>query len=478
MLAPSAQSQTAREDDSVATFTVKASFTGASKDPILPNVTYDPNLLAQQGDIVRNGNSFEVTFKTLSGLGANKYSSAIAFRLCRDAKCGTVYPGSEQSFTYTLDVALNDWTTMQRNPAHTGYVHATFDPASFAKAWEFGSATSVGFRPVAARAGTVFVSQNNNAGSASVLALNGRDGSEQWHYSLGASGYYGGPALEGDQVLISSMTVSSDNNPMTVLKADDGQFVRNFIFPAQWSSFAQPTPYAGRAFIASGYYGNIVYSFDLASGVPAWTANGVSGRIWDGEAPAADERYIYYYSGSLDLFDRATGVLVKSIEDPFWQWYGYSYQGGPILGSTNHVIAYSGTTGGALPLVDYDILNGKYRWRTASGYNNTPAFAKGVLYAGSTQYHQFDAIDENSGKPLWSWPLPADESFLGNVVVTDTLVFFSTNKAVYAVALDGKHETKWKAPVSGSLAITPDAKLVVSPVQGVTGAKLTAFSLR
>ncbi len=42
--------------------------------------------------------------------------------------------GSTQAFSYSLTTQLADWTTYQHSPAHSGYVRATFDPASFRKA--------------------------------------------------------------------------------------------------------------------------------------------------------------------------------------------------------------------------------------------------------------------------------------------------------------------------------------------------------
>lgn len=485
VLTPSTTSPTASDADSVTSFTVLADFTGTTSDPIFPQFTYDTALFALDGEIVRAGNRYTAKFKSLGGLAANTNNGKISFRLCRDSGCSVSYPGSNQEFTYSFDVKIADWTTRQRNAAHDGYVHATFDPATFAKAWEFAPAAAVAYDPVAARAGTVFLTQRRNDGSHMALALNSATGAERWHYSLGNVSDASGPALAGDQVLFSTMFTSSGNNPTVTLNATTGLFLRNFISAAQWSTFAQPTPFGDAAYIASGYYGNVVYGFDLANGVSLWQANGSGGKTWDGEAPAVDSRYVYYYSGNLDVIDRVTGALVKSIADPFWMWNGYSYGGTPMLGSNNHVIAYSGNGMGtyssiSFPLVDYDVEAGKYRWRTASGYSGTPAVAKGVIYAASNQTSQFDAIDEQTGKVLWSWPLPVGERFAGNVVVTDTLVFVSTDIGVYAIDLAGTHQTKWGVSTPGWLAITPEARLIVVPfnTSPTLPAKVTAWSLR
>ncbi len=482
-LKPSVTSQTVPEADSTSSFVLEASYTGSTSDPIYPKLTYDKTVLALDGEMTRSGNGYTAKFKTLSGLSAKTYANTVSFQLCRDSDCTTVYPGSTQTFTHSLEVKLSDWTARQRNARHDGFVHATFDPSKFAKAWEVSPASATGFREAAAGRGMVFVTQTSSDRSTVALALDDASGAERWRYSLGNLSYASGPALSGGSVVFSTMFTSSGNNPLVVLNADTGQFTKNFIFASQWSVFAPPTPFENSIYISAGYYGNVVYGYDLNGDAELWTGNGSAGHTWDGEAPAADSRYVYYYSGNLDVFDRLTGERVKSITDPFWQWNGYSYGGTPMLGSDNHVIAYSGNGMGtyaiSFPLVDYDIAAGAYRWRTANGYSVIPAVANGVVYAASNQTSQFDAIDEQTGKIQWSWPRPAGEQFVGNIVVTDTLVFLSTDAAVYAIATDGTHQTKWTAKTPGTLAVTPSAKLIITPIQGTSSPmKVTAYSLR
>ncbi len=481
-LTPSSTNRTAQEADSTSNLTVQAAYTGAASDAIYPQFDYDRTVLALDGEIAQSGTTYTAKFKSLSGLSAKRYATTISFKLCRDSACATVYPGSSQSFTDTLDVQLDDWVTRQRNAGHSGYVHATFDPASFVKAWTYLTATGTGFQQTAARLGTVFLTQKLSDGSTVALALDGTTGLERWRYSLGNVYSASGPALAGEQVVISTMVSSSSTNAMVTLNASSGIFARNYLSAAQWSAFAQPTPLGDAVYIASGYYGNVVYAYDMKSAATLWQANGSAGHTWDGEAPAVDNRYVYYYSGNLDVIDRVSGALVKSIVDPFWQWNGYSYGGTPMLGSANHVIAFSGNGMGtysvSFPLVDYDIQSGKYRWRTASSYSVIPADAKGVIYAASNQTSAFDALDEQTGAVLWSWTPPSGEQFVGNIVVTDTLAFVSTNQAVYAIDLTTTHQTKWSAKTPGWLTISPDAKLIVSPTAGTPPAQITAYSLR
>lgn len=476
-LTPSATSQIAAETNFGANFTLNASFSGTSSDPVIPDVQFDPAVLMQDGPVVQTGNVFAYKFKTLTGLQPKRYSSTISFRLCRETACTTVYPGSSKSFVYALNVDLLDWTTLQRNASHDGYVHAAFDPAVFAKSWEWAPASTTGIQPVAAKKGFVFVTRKTSNSETVVHALDGASGTERWQFSLGNVHSASGPALVGNRLAVSSMFTSSGNNQIKILDSDKGIFASNLLFAAQWSDFAQPTGVGNELYMAAGYYGNVVYSYDLAALGDRWNVNGSGGHTWDGETLAIDDKYVYYYSGNLDVFDRASGALVKSITDPSWVWNGYSYFGSPIVSSPNNVIAYSGTRvpsyNLSLPLTSFDIAAGAVRWRSARSYSNLPAVAKGVLYAGSNSNSQLDALNEQTGAVLWSWPLPAGETFVGNVLVTDSLLFFSTTAKTYAIALDGAHDVKWSTPVSGWLAITPDAKLVVT-----SSNKITSYSLQ
>lgn len=99
--------------------------------------------------------------------------------------------------------------TYQRNAAHTGYVHAIFDPAAFRKAWDWmpTGVTRVG----------------------AIAAANGL-------------------------AYVTTITTSSDNNPIVSVDALTGEFtLPRAIFSSQWSNFLQPTPYKDGLYMSAGY---------------------------------------------------------------------------------------------------------------------------------------------------------------------------------------------------------------------------------
>jgi outer membrane protein assembly factor BamB len=157
-----------------------------------------------------------------------------------------------------------------------------------------------------------------------------------------------------------------------------------------------------------------------------------------------------------------------------------------MLGSGQNVIAFSG--GGfsgrassnseqyeSRVLVNYDVNKKAVAWRTQGVYLTHPALGNGVIYAASST--QLDAISELDGKVQWSWPLPAgDTGFHRNVVVTDNLIFVSTDTAVHAIDLKTR-QSVWKYPAPGNVAISGGGILYISTGARESNGKLVAVKL-
>ncbi len=429
--------------------------------------------------MAQNGNVFTYKLKTVAGLQPKAYASSVGFRLCREVACTTVYPGSSKSFVYSLNVDLLDWTTLQRNAAHNGYVHAAFDPAVFVKKWVWSQDAAVAFEPVVARKGSVFVTVKQSTGRPVVHEIEGTNGLPGWATSPGDIRNASAPVLVGNYLAVNSISSDLSTKRTSILDAVTGGFLKEFRFASQVDYLSQPAGIGNELYFAAGAIRNVLYGYNVSPFQERWIAGGSDYQARDGESPAIDDKYVYYYSDSLEVFDRASGSLVKRIADMRNFAHPYGYYFSPILGSTNNVIAASGSRSNAsvsIPLNNFDVAAGTIRWRSARNYSNVPALAKGVLYAPSNENHQLDALSELTGTVLWSWSPPTpQETFIGNVIVTDTLLFVSTTAKTYAIALDGAHDVKWSAPEVGQLAIIPDGKLVIVPEKGT---KITAYTLQ
>ncbi len=452
-----------------ATLTTTGTASGSVSTPVVADVQYDTSVFAS-GSAVAGSTSgtYTVSAQTRSDLAPGEYKGNVTFRLCQETACTHVYAGSTVTYAYDIVVNLKDWATYQREPGHSGYVHLTLDPSKFAKAWEWSAPNGELLSTISSHDGTIFVSGRSSFGT--IHAISASSGTQLWSYdapgnSLGAPGYAAG------NVYVQIQTMN-ETNSVTALNASTGTYVQQMSFASQWAGFLAPTLYSDSAYIAAGYYGNGVYAFKLADGSQTWTASDSGGSIWDGEAPAVDETYVYYYSGSaLDVFNRSTGAKVASISDPFFNWSGYSYYSGPIIGSDQNVIAFSGSAmnSGSMidqaqvgrPLVNFSVKTGSYAWRTANVYRTAPAFHNGMLFAGRKSSATLDAIKESDGSILWSWSAPGDSTTVGNVVVVDNLVFVSTEAHIYAIDLT-THATVWTYNAPGALAIIPGSILVIS----------------
>jgi outer membrane protein assembly factor BamB len=460
-----------------------ASYSGSTADPIVAMATSDNAAVIVNSVTAAPDGSYKVALSTKPSLPGGTRTATVKFRLCRDSGCGTTYPGSSRDFAVTLDVKLDDWVTFQRNAAHTGAVNVAYDASKFTKAWDWFPPGVQLLLPPATHGGKIFMTAliQNGGGNqdASAFALNGSNGSTIWETSLGVQRRLGGPAYSNGRVHISSMYTSSNDNPQWVLDETDGSVLRKMLFPSQWNSFNQPTPYGQSVFMTAGYFGNYLYSFNPANGAKNWEAQGSAGDIWYGQAPAVDQNYVYYYSGkALDLFNRSSGALVKSIPDPFFAWQGYDWPLGPVLDGKGNIFLFSSPaidrTFGHY-IVAYSAAGSSHTWRSGNKYASAMAYADGTIYALRYNAKVLDAIDAATGTVKWSTNFSEPGDLRHNVIVTKNHVFFSSDEYVYAVDLVGSdHAIVWKQPTGGMLSITPGNLLLVA---GHTSLTLTAYKL-
>jgi outer membrane protein assembly factor BamB len=437
---------------------------------------------------------YTVVITTAPGLGVGERVGNIALRMCSDTPCVNVIAGTTVVVPYKVRIegvapTLPEWQTFQGNAGHTGYVPVTLDPARFTYAWEWRRSTTgvLGFiNSVVTEGGRVFVTDDEYFGSVtSLYALNESNGALAWRQD-----FVNAPALNPPAVakgIVYAATTGHSDTFLWAFRASDGAPVFKSAFEGQWPHVLAPTVRDGRVFTNGGYYGGGVYAFDAASGVRQWAQ--FAGDD-DMSTPAVDDAYAYHYSGTaLEVRSAATGQSVATIVDPQVFDSGYSYHGAPVLGSADHIIAFSGGAFsgrasssteqyGSRPLVNFSLAGRSIRWRSGHTYLTQPAVANGVVYAGRNNPKSFDAIDERTGQLLWSWPgIDTDLEFHRNVLVTNNLVFVSTDKAVHAIDLATRQRV-WSYPAPGMLALSGSGMLyIVEGAREPTG-RLIAIRLK
>ncbi|HET7200379.1 MAG TPA: PQQ-binding-like beta-propeller repeat protein [Burkholderiales bacterium] len=401
--------------------------------------------------------------------------------------------GSTQANAFQPSTPSPDWVTFQGDAAHAGFVDAQFDPALFAQIWSWsrpaGDPEPIGgINSVATTAGKVMVTKDIYFGQGAIYALNEADGTLDWTYAFGSMASEGPPAVWNGNVFVPT----TDPGEHCVTWAIDATLgTHQFQMPStcQWSNFFAPTALDGSVLLAAEY--GSVYSYSIFSGGLQWE---MPAGAYDQSTPAGDAQYAYQYgigtgSPALKVFDRMTGATVASIPDPFASSSDYSMFSAPMLGANGDAIVFSG--GGfsgraassseqfdSRPLVSYNIPGKSIAWRSANAYLTHPAIANGVIYAARNAPATLDALSEADGHILWSWTPPAgNTSFHRNTIVTNNLVFASTDANVYAIDLN-THQAVWHYPKPGMLAISGNSILYIATGATLSDGNLVAIKLK
>jgi outer membrane protein assembly factor BamB len=226
------------------------------QSPNSPSNTLTPVLVAGDPVLVQQGsvdtsvtNQYTVRLATQPNLLPGSYQGLLNVRMCTDATCTTAYPDLAKTFAYTVNVALADWGTFQRNAGHTGFVNVQLDPTRFTQAWTWSRPAGDnepigGINAVTTGGGKVFVTKDIYFGQASVYALNEADGRQAWNYDFGRMASSGPAAYADNRIVVPNMS-ASEAGTLTAIDATTGTFQFSMQEPGQWSAFFAPTLFGG-----------------------------------------------------------------------------------------------------------------------------------------------------------------------------------------------------------------------------------------
>ena len=82
---------------------------------------------------------------------------------------------------------------------------------------------------------------------------------------------------------------------------------------------------------------------------------------------------------------------------------------------------------------------------------------------------RLEARAEADGSLLWSWgpPQAGDTAFVSETLLTNTMIFVSTNLATYGIDT-ATHQTVWSYPLVGKLALSRSRILYIEGQQSQT----------
>lgn len=457
-------------------------------------------------------------FEALAGRGqaASRERPAICMRrmfvtiaLLAMAGCsGGSGDGGSAGTIPTAPVSTTDWQTFQGDAGHTGYVDESYVAGSFQLAWiwPMPEGTRNWMNMVAAGGGRIYVTED--APQSHLYALDESTGVLQWSTQFVDSIETGGPAFANGNIYVTTQTAAQLGDfwkaDIKVVDATNGTLKFTQAVHSQMGAFFPVTPYQNAIyssnddfFVVNGiyYYGTELTSFAGSSSGRNWLTYDTKSFSYTSQSVAVDTQYVYFYrsfsqsglSNALVVLDRATGASVKEIADGRNKYPDYGYYGAPIISSPGYVVSFSDgqfLTSVALEesfhpraLIRYDVANGVISWTSSGEYLTSPAVTQGQVIAASNVTGRLDALDEQSGLVLWSWPAPSGEQFIRNIVAANNVAFVSTDKAVYAIDI-ATHQQVWRYASPGGLAIANHQYLLIASPARRDNAQATLTAIR
>ena len=367
-----------------------------------------------------------------------------------------------------------EWSTYQANTAHDGYVAGTIDPTAFRVIWT-ASLPNDNLTAVAVGGGKVFVGADLRFGPATApnfFALDEQTGAVSWQHTLGSIFSVNGPAF-ADGVVYEQAGAGIDPFQFPTLYAWDaasGAQIFAVKYGAQFEHYLAPTIAGNSVYINGGSNGGM-YSFDARTGQQNWFTKLAQFDLW---TPAVSGGYCYAYTGSnsypmksrFSILDSSTGAVVSNKFEQNYAFMNYSVGEAPALGSSNDAFV---TNGGRL-LKYATTPQGELLQVLTDQFAGQPSVSRGIVYVADGP--QMAALSESDGSVQWRWTPDDKSTLLGQSVITDNLLFTSTQADVYAIDLV-TGQTVWSHAGGGALAIS-DGMLFV---QSDNSPQITAIAI-
>jgi outer membrane protein assembly factor BamB len=431
-----------------------------------------------------------LTLKAPPVVTPGTYSGTVNLLLCRFTPCtrANKVPGSPVSIAYVVTVTppvtlapiptltgLPEWETFQGNPSHTGYVPVTLDAGAFSHRWAWTSAFDSGIKlsPVTTGSDKVVFSASGFFHAGSLLALNESDGSLAWRHDFGPIFAVNHPATSAGRIFVA--TSGHSDTAMWSFELDTGRQVFRTPFASQWEHYLAPVLKDSIVYTNGGYYGGM-YAFKGTSGVVRWFVGLAQYDLW---SPAVDGTHAYAHTGyEWVALDRLTGARNFTVQNPTFNWRGYALNIAPVIDTADSMLVVDGVyeydTQHDNHLIRYNRSTQGELWRVNGRFPSNPATARGRVYVLNAASNALEAYDQASGTLLWSWhpTQPGETMPIGNIVVTDNLVFLSTTTTTYAIHVDS-HDAVWNVAGRGHLAMSSNTVLYV-----VAPTRIDAYRLR
>ncbi len=388
-------------------------------------------------------------------------TTALLFALGMGLLTGCGSSGSDDKDT-TPGKILSDWSTYQGNAEHDGYVPYIFNSENFKLNWSVQLVDTKQLQPIATAGKTVF------AVNSSLYAIDIETGETKWDEYFFLPYSISPPATGNGKVYI-----ASGGHDDTFLWAFDQktkalEFKKRF--NSQWPDYYAPTIFSNNIYYNGGIYGGL-YASDNQDGKQLWFTELSQYDQW---TPAINEQYVISYlgsvnsdeSGMLTATNRIDGTTAFAIEDPDFDWSDWSMNLAPVL-FKNQVFAINNGR-----LLSFDLQNRNITWQKDNQYSGQPVVANNTIYTISNG--SVEALNVSDGSRQWSWiaGTSSEDHISGTMIISNNLLFCSTENATYALDISTQ-EVVWQTAEVGQLAIGGYGNLYIANPDG----KLTSYSL-
>jgi hypothetical protein len=446
----------------------------------------DPsNLFNPAVKVTKTANGYAAALTVSTTIAPGHYSGNVLLMLCKDAACTMLQTPASIDVPYNVQVlsatsawpgnntpplaawnGVADWNMFQGNAAHTGYVPATIDPNTFTTRWQGGptlSNTPNNYNGAFAYTLTTDGGQLYIAIGSTLYALKELDASQVWSYNVSWLQY---PSVNPPAEANGTVYMAAGQQSSTSLFAFDetsGAIVFESQMSSQWEHYFAPTLGPNGVYTNAGTYGGL-YGFDFSGSLLFFDALAQTSQ-W---TPAADGSYVYSYTGVLTVANPVTGAVLATIDDPTFQNFEYIIDGSAVLGApgsvfaANYANAYINGGGEGNTLLDFNVNTHAITWQQNGDYGYTPAYNAGVLYAANNNPLRLEARSESDGSLLWQWTPPQanDNTFDSEVLLTNSMIFVSTNLATYGIDAI-THQLVFSYPLPGRLALSQNGILYI-----------------
>lgn len=388
--------------------------------------------------------------------------------------------------------ATGIWTSVQGNPAHTGYVNIEIDPAKLHQLWikqlykndqRMDEGPSIGGAIITTNQLAYFdvnyhyfvpalTGKVTSAGERQLLAVDQNTGKIMWKLKRDPSMDYTSLAYDNHKIL--SFREIADDVGVDVIQPATGAI--DFTIPLPRGNYHTDGFLADQGKMYPSYYhyrNSSHYQLDSTTGKIDWTAPLANDVGFTQEVAVTTPAYIVYSKeDGISVYDKKTGQFTFDIKSAnFYKHQFVTYhQPAPVYDAANNVVyeTFRYAPYGEAVVAAFDLTAKKIKWVSAlhTGFGFL-ALADHELFvesgSGGAVGNSLQSMDPATGNINWTWTPDNNEKLYARSfpLVTANLVFVQGQKKTYAISRT-THQKVWETDITGKMALGDHTLLIMS----------------